>query len=547
MGKFSNKNLPSFLKKPNYYSEDEQFDNEAGRNPEVTEDCETCGQEPQIAENKVLRFADFLNEKKQLNAGLQAYLAKKAGKKPAGKKAAPGKSGKPDFLDLDLDGDKKESMKKAATDAKSGAPKKKTVAIKEGAMSEIDLLAQESKTFRSFVRAFKKEYSNLDAGDKTELESWLQTVYDAAKSRTNESWDPSDAYEGGASSNCCGASVMMGDICSDCGEHCEAEYWDEEGSGYSYGEYKEGPGASEKEIQGNIDHYKKNPLVWKMQAKKDFEAMAAGESADIKDEHYPEWKKEDFIKVLTALSESPNMSEAEYWDEEGDGENPEELGHNSNKFEYGIGKDRLVMPNGRIMNTPGNSEYMAEGMGHTCHDGSKSMLSEAAHHLIESICESTCSDASMYEADSDPEHQFEGYVNEACAYMEKCMYEMVDDGITINEYANTESACYESTCESIYEVCEKLCNEALEIHNDDSTIDYNDYVKEALGCYRNGLMESAVYESVSAEVMTKVTQWLANADNQLRSLTMSPDQQASEIGVTLEEYKEAVDSIKTEL
>jgi hypothetical protein len=426
MGKFSNKDLPSFLKKPNYYSEDEQFDNEAGRNPEVTEDCETCGQEPQIAENKVLRFADFLNEKKQLNAGLQAYLAKKAGKKPAGKKAAPGKSGKPDFLDLDGDGDKKESMKKAATDAKSGAPKKKTVAIKEGAMSEIDLLAQESKTFRSFVRSFKKEYSNLDAGDNKELESWLQTVYDSAKSRTNESWDPSDAYEYGVSSDCCGASVMMGDICSDCGEHCDT-YEDDDDS---------------------------------------------NESLD------------------------------------------------------------MVSP---------------KNEGHTCHDGSKSMLSEAAHHLIESVCESTCSDASMYEDDEDPEHKFDGYVNEACAYMEKCMYEMVDDGITVNEYANYESACYESTCESIYEVCEKLCNEALEIHNDDSDIEYNDYVKEALGCYRNGLMESAMYESVSADVLTKVKQWLANEANQTRSLTMSPEQQASEIGVTMEEYKEAVESIPTEL
>ena len=458
MGKFSNKDLPSFLKKPNYYSEDEQFDNEAGRNPEVTEDCETCGQAPQIAENKVLRFADFLNEKKQLNAGLQAYLDKKAGKKPAGKKAAASKSGKPDFLDLDKDGDKKESMKKAAADAKSGAPKKKAVAIKEGAMSELDLLAQESKTFRSFVRAFKKEYSNLDAGDNKELESWLKTIYDSAKSRTNESWDPSDAYEYGVSSDCCGASVMMGDICSDCGEHCDT-----------------------------------------------------------------------------------------YSDDEEDAEIPNELGHNSNNFEYGIGKERVTLPNGRIMNNPGNSEYMAEGLGHTCHDGSKSMLSEAAHHLIESMCESTCSEAAMYEDDEDPEHKFDGYVNEACAYMEKCMYEMVDDGITVNEYANNESACYESTCESIYEVCEKLCNEALEIHNDDSDIEYNDYVKEALGCYRNGLMESAVYESVSAEVMTKVTQWLANADNQTRSLTMSPEQQASEIGVTMEEYKEAVDSIKTEL
>ena len=434
MGKFSNKDLPSFLKKPNYYSEDEQFDNEAGRNPEVTEDCETCGQEPQIAENKVLRFADFLTEKKQLNAGLQAYLAKKAGKKPAGKKAAPGKSGKPDFLDLDGDGDKKESMKKAATDAKSGASKKKSVAIKEGAMSEIDLLAQEAKTFRSFVRAFKKEYSNLDAGDKTELESWLQTVYDAAKSRTNESWDPSDAYEGGASSNCCGASVMMGDICSDCGEHCEAEYWDEEG----------------------------------------------------------------------------------------DGENPEEFGSSYNE-------------------------------GHTCHDGSKSMLSEAAHHLIESMCESTCSDASMYEDDEDPEHKFEGYINEACAYMEKCMYEMVDDGNTINEYANNESACYESTCESIYEVCEKLCNEALEIHNDDSAIEYNDYVKEALGCYRNGLMEfgmgsssnQGVNEAESEKTPEQIAAIVANwtSQNQDKLLKMSIEDQAAAMGLTPDEYQLGATSV----
>jgi len=440
MGKFSNKDLPSFLKKPNYYSEDEQFDNEAGRNPEVTEDCETCGQAPQIAENKVLRFADFLNEKKQLNAGLQAYLAKKAGKKPAGKKAASGKSGKPDFLDLDGDGDKKESMKKAATDAKSGASKKKSVAIKESAMSEIDLLAQESKTFKSFVRAFKKEYSNLDAGDNKELESWLKSVYDSANAKANESWDPRDAYEYGATSNCCGASVMMGDICSDCGEHCEAEYWDEEG----------------------------------------------------------------------------------------DGENPEEFGSPASYNE-----------------------------GHTCHNGKKSMLSEAAHHLIESICESTCSDASMYEDDEDPEHKFDGYVNEACAYMEKCMYEMVDDGSTINEAWNNESNCYESTCEMVKEVCEKLCEEALEIHNDETPTEYNEYVAEAIGCYKNGLMEcgmgwsgsQGVNESEESEdvIFAKAAQWLADPKNQELTLSMSKNDQAAQIGITPDQYENAIAKLKTEI
>ena len=57
-------------------------------------------------------------EKKKLPAGLKAYLDKK--KKGGAKKttAAKGKA-KPDFLDLDKDGDKKESMKKAASAAKA--------------------------------------------------------------------------------------------------------------------------------------------------------------------------------------------------------------------------------------------------------------------------------------------------------------------------------------------------------------------------------------------------------------------------------------------
>lgn len=69
--------------------------------------------------------AEETNEKKKMNAGFAAYLAKKkAGKKAddaekehkSGKKSKSGS--KPDFLDLDKDGNKKESMKKAAQDAK---------------------------------------------------------------------------------------------------------------------------------------------------------------------------------------------------------------------------------------------------------------------------------------------------------------------------------------------------------------------------------------------------------------------------------------------
>ena len=54
------------------------------------------------------------------NDAMSGKLAKKKGKKPS-----PNKQAKPDFLDLDGDGDKTESMKKAAAD-KKGSPSKQT-------------------------------------------------------------------------------------------------------------------------------------------------------------------------------------------------------------------------------------------------------------------------------------------------------------------------------------------------------------------------------------------------------------------------------------
>ena len=42
----------------------------------------------------------------------------------------------------------------------------------------------------------------------------------------HESWDARDAYTGGLS-DCCGAPVMVGDICADCGEHCGVQPEDE--------------------------------------------------------------------------------------------------------------------------------------------------------------------------------------------------------------------------------------------------------------------------------------------------------------------------------
>ena len=43
------------------------------------------------------------------------------------------------------------------------------------------------------------------------------------------STDPSDYIQSGVLSNCCGAVVWEGDICSDCKEHCEAEPEEDDG------------------------------------------------------------------------------------------------------------------------------------------------------------------------------------------------------------------------------------------------------------------------------------------------------------------------------
>ena len=42
--------------------------------------------------------------------------------------------------------------------------------------------------------------------------------------------DASDCYEHGTESDCCGANVYLGDICSDCKDHCTPVDLEEEQS-----------------------------------------------------------------------------------------------------------------------------------------------------------------------------------------------------------------------------------------------------------------------------------------------------------------------------
>jgi len=120
------------------YNEDD-FDNEDQFDDE-DDDCNTCGHEDDEFSNeiededhygqeekdeedeeatRIRRWGDEeIVEKKKMNAGFKAYLDKQKAKSK-GKKGGK----KPDFLDLDKDGDKKESMIKAAKEKAEKAVK----------------------------------------------------------------------------------------------------------------------------------------------------------------------------------------------------------------------------------------------------------------------------------------------------------------------------------------------------------------------------------------------------------------------------------------
>ena len=72
--------------------------------------------ENEIFESLMNEFEEV--EEGKLNPGLQAYIDKKKGKKDDKEDKVEEKKAKPDFADIDGDGDKKETMKKAAKDKK---------------------------------------------------------------------------------------------------------------------------------------------------------------------------------------------------------------------------------------------------------------------------------------------------------------------------------------------------------------------------------------------------------------------------------------------
>lgn len=51
----------------------------------------------------------------------------------------------------------------------------------------------------------------------------MKTLIKNFEQFVNEAWDISNNYEPGVYSNCCGAPVIHGGVCTECGEYCDVE------------------------------------------------------------------------------------------------------------------------------------------------------------------------------------------------------------------------------------------------------------------------------------------------------------------------------------
>jgi hypothetical protein len=106
-------------------------------------------------------------------------------KKSDKKEESVKEAAKPDFLDMDKDGDKKEPMKKAVADKKKGAVKKESTMMPKGKKRPVKESVETKLTFKDMVKLVQESggQQQIDAVDQ-ELFAWAQRV---AKSKFQES------------------------------------------------------------------------------------------------------------------------------------------------------------------------------------------------------------------------------------------------------------------------------------------------------------------------------------------------------------------------
>ena len=127
-------------------------------------------------------------EEGKLNPGLQAYLDKKKGKKDDKEDKVEEKKAKPDFADIDGDGDKKETMKKAAKDKKEKANESieegfeadevKAILAKHG-VSNVDDMELGGELYQDLFDYYSDEmpYGTMKARDGDPMD-WILTKLD---------------------------------------------------------------------------------------------------------------------------------------------------------------------------------------------------------------------------------------------------------------------------------------------------------------------------------------------------------------------------------
>ena len=137
--------------------------------------------ENEIFESLMNEFEEV--EEGKLNPGLQAYLDKKKGKKDDKEDKVEEKKAKPDFADIDGDGDKKETMKKAAKDKKEKANESieegfeadevKAILAKHG-VSNIDDMELDGELYQDLFDYYSDEmpYGTQKARDGDPME-WI--------------------------------------------------------------------------------------------------------------------------------------------------------------------------------------------------------------------------------------------------------------------------------------------------------------------------------------------------------------------------------------
>ena len=161
--------------------EDDSFESEEN-SEEDRKTCEFHREHFGEDDERTQRFCKSLREslkggQKKLDKDKNGILNKRDFELMRKGKKTETKEGKPDFLDLDKDGDKKEPMKKAAKDAKNKGGKKESLKLSESELIDLieSIVKEDLKTIGGKPRGLS-EYERSHKGSGKENDDYIKSV-----------------------------------------------------------------------------------------------------------------------------------------------------------------------------------------------------------------------------------------------------------------------------------------------------------------------------------------------------------------------------------